>query len=126
MTNITGEDGFVLFGRFASGALLTIRGVPIAHASGEWTLHLDGDAGSVVVDGTRVLHYPEDASDPIVADLPELPDLRVAIASRFIDAVRAGNPTPTPTLNDGVATQAVLDAALEAARTGRWVEVEKP
>jgi predicted dehydrogenase len=124
MANITGEDGFVLFGRYASGALLTVRGVPIAHNAGEWTLQLDGDAGSVVVDGTRVLHYAEDTNEPTVADLPtDMPDLRVAIASRFIDAVRASDPSPTPTLSDGVASQAVLDAALEAARTGRWVEV---
>ncbi len=124
MANITGEDGFVLFGRYASGALLTVRGVPIAHSAGEWTLQLDGDAGSVVVDGTRVLHFAEDASEPAVADLPtDMPDLRVAIASRFIDAVRSGDPSPTPTLSDGAASQAVLDAALEAARTGRWVEV---
>ena len=124
MANITGEDGFVVFGRYASGALLTVRGVPIAHNAGEWTLQLDGDAGSVVVDGTRVLYYTEDAKEPTVADLPaDMPDLRVAIASHFIDAVRAGHPSPTPTLSDGVASQAVLDAALEAARTGRWVEV---
>jgi len=127
MANITGEDGFVLFGRFASGALLTVRGVPVAHAGGAWTLQLDGDAGSVVVDGTRVLHYTEDASEPTEAELPtDLPDLRVAIASHFIDAVRSGNPSPTPTLSDGVASQAVLDAALESAQTGRWVEVEQP
>lgn len=126
MANITGEDGFVLFGRYTSGALLTVRGVPIAHAAGEWTLQLDGDAGSVVVDGTRVLTYAEDASEPTVTELPaDLPDLRTAIASRFIDAIRAGDPSPTPTLSDGVASQAVLDAALKAARTGRWVEVEQ-
>jgi predicted dehydrogenase len=126
MANITGEDGFVLFGRYASGALLTIRGVPIAHASGEWTLQFDGDAGSIVVDGTRVLHYPEDAAEPTLADLPtDMPDLRVAIAGRFIAAVRSSDPSPTPTLSDGVASQAVLDAALEAARSGRWVEVEQ-
>ncbi len=126
MANITGEDGFVLFGRYANGALLTVRGVPIAHSSGEWTLQLDGDEGSVVVDGTKVLHYGPDAGEPILADLPtDMPDLRVAIASQFIDAVRRGDPSPTPTLSHGVASQAVLDAALDAARTGRWVEVEQ-
>lgn len=126
MANITSEDGFVLFGRYAGGALLTVRGVPIAHASGEWTLQLDGDAGSIVVDGTRVLHIAEDASEPAIADLPtDMPDSRVAIASRFIDAIRAGDPSPTPALSDGVASQAVLDAALEAARSGRWVEVDQ-
>lgn len=126
MANITGEDGFVLLGRFASGALLTIRGVPIAHGNGEWTLQLDGDAGSIVVDGSNVLHYAADSADPTITDLPlDLPDLRVAIASRFIDAVRDGDPAPTPTLTDGVASQAVLDAAREAARTNRWVDVEQ-
>jgi predicted dehydrogenase len=126
VANITGEDGFVLFGRYASGALLTVRGVPVAHRGGEWTLHLDGDAGSIVVDGTRVLHYAADAAEPTVADLPtDMPDMRAAIAGRFIDAIRTGNPSPIPTLSDGVASQSVLDAALEAARTGRWVEVER-
>ncbi|MGH9176349.1 MAG: Gfo/Idh/MocA family protein, partial [Vicinamibacterales bacterium] len=127
MADISGEDGFVLLGRYASGALLTIRGVPVAHGAGEWTLELDGDAGSLVVDGTRVLYYGEHANDPTEVALPtDMPDLRVGIASRFIKAVRAGDPTPTPSLSDGVAAQAVLDAALEAARTDRWVKVEQP
>ena len=40
----------------------------------------------------------------------------------FTSAVRAGTPAPVP-LSDGVANMRVVDAVVEAASTGTWVEI---
>jgi predicted dehydrogenase len=44
-------------------------------------------------------------------------------AQQFMDCIRGGE-SRTPTLEDGVRCQAVLDAALESCETGRWVHVQ--
>ena len=44
------------------------------------------------------------------------------LVARFLEAVRTGA-APSPSFEDGAAAQAVLDAALQSARTRRWVEL---
>ena len=122
-TGISSEDGFLILARYASGALATLRGVPVAYHGGGWTLELHGTAGSLATaDGT--LCGASDADDELAAlELPQLPDMRLAIATRFTEAARAGGPTPAPSFDDGLAIQAVLDASVRAARSGEWVAV---
>jgi predicted dehydrogenase len=120
------EDGFIVLCQFASGALGTIRGVPIAHhGSGiGWSLALHGTGGSLQIVGEtlRGAARGDDAPLPIELDVSAL-DNRILIASRFIGAIRAGGPSPAPNFADGVAAQALLDASLQAARSDRWVTV---
>ncbi len=44
---------------------------------------------------------------------------------RFLAAIRKGEPA-SPSLEDGLRAQAVLDAVLEAEMRGGWVEVKDP
>lgn len=123
---VDADDGFVILGRYESGALLTIRGVPVTYGGNEWAMALHGDAGSLVVAGTELrLARPGDAH-PAPIEQPEPVNPRTAIAGRFVATVRAGGPSPDPDFTDGVAGQALLDAALRAARSEGWVRVEQP
>jgi predicted dehydrogenase len=45
-------------------------------------------------------------------------------AFQFVESIRLKQPR-TPTFADGVACQAVLDAALSSSASGTWVEVER-
>ena len=121
---ITSEDSFVILAQLADGALATLRGVPVAFHGTQWTLELHGAAGSLVIqdDALRTGDATRAGLTPLT--LPELPDARVAIAARFIAAC-AGGASPTPSFDDGVAIQAVLDASLRAARSGEWMAVER-
>jgi predicted dehydrogenase len=53
--------------------------------------------------------------DPLVA-------FRYDQAFEFVDAIRSGRPA-VPSFHEGAATQAVRDAALESAATGRWIDL---
>ncbi len=123
--DISGEDAFVVLARFAGGGMATLRGVPVAYHGGGFSLELHGTRGSLVVERGKLRGATDRDRD--LADIPlpadATPD-RVAIAQRFIDAVRANDATAAPTFADGLAAQTVLEASLTAAREGRWVEVE--
>lgn len=123
---VTAADSFVILAQHTSGALSTIRGVPIGWDISEFTVEVHGTRGSVVAERAgglrgafngdkqyRNLALPSDAYD------------RTVIARRFIDAIRDGQPSPTPNFADGVAAQAVIEAALASARDGGWHAVEQ-
>jgi predicted dehydrogenase len=122
---IDAEDGFILTARTVSGALLTIRGVPVAYGGNEWDLELHGNAASLIVAGSELRLAASGAQAPAAIEQPTPVNPRTAIASTFIDAIRAGGSSPTPTFEDGLACQAVLEAALVSAQTrdGGWVSL---
>lgn len=121
------DDGFLVLVRFESGAVGTVRGVPVAHKGRGigWEMELNGDAGSLVINGNQLRggRVGDDGPEPL--PLPEdALDNRIVLATRFIDAIRTNGPAPAPSFQDGLEAQAVLDASLRAARSGEWVEVE--
>lgn len=123
--NVSGEDTFLTIARFASGALATIRGVPVAHhGPGGFALEFQGTAGSLHLE--RNILRGATADDRALADIP-LPDDasqdRVGIAARFIAAIRAGETDPAPSFADGVAVQAVIEASILASRSDQWIAV---
>lgn len=124
LEHVDADDGFAIVGRYQSGALLTIRGEPVAYGGNEWDMALHGDEGSVVVAGTEVRLARAGDRRPEAIEQPEAVNPRTAIASRFVEAVRAGGPSPDPGISDGVAGQALLEAALRAARSDQWERVE--
>jgi predicted dehydrogenase len=124
---ITSDDGFLVLLEYGSGAIGTIRGIPVTHRSGiGWSMELHGSDGSLEVSGDTLTGATtgNDALAPVDLDTSG-PSDRTQIATRFVDAIRAGGPSPTPDFNDGVAAQAVLDACLQAARSNEWVRVEE-
>jgi predicted dehydrogenase len=122
--DISAADAFLGLVRFAGGALATVRGVPLAYHGGGFSLELHGTAGALAVEG-GTLHGATTSDDALTPlDLPAgAPQDRVVIASRFVEAIRSGGPSPAPTFDDGLAAQALIDAVLEAARTGQWIGV---
>lgn len=125
--DISAEDTFLLLLRFASGAVGTLRGIPIAHRAGGWSLELDGVDGTLVATDKDLLGTNSASSRPEPIELadPEL-SMRQAIARRFIDGIQAGGgSTSAPSFRDGLAAQALLEAAIEAAETGSWVAPER-
>jgi predicted dehydrogenase len=122
--DISAEDAFLGLVRFAGGALATVRGVPLAYHGGGFSLELHGTAGALAVEGgaLRGATTSDDAFEAL--DLPVgAPQDRLGIATRFVEAIRSGGPSPAPTFDDGLAAQAVVDALREAARTGQWIGV---
>jgi predicted dehydrogenase len=45
------------------------------------------------------------------------------LVERMLHGIRTGQ-TPSPSLVDGLRAQSVLDATLESARRGAWIDVE--
>lgn len=125
LKDVDADDGFAILGRYASGALLTIRGVPVTYNGGEWDMSLHGDKGSLIVAGTELLMAGPGDARPQPIEQPDPVNPRTAIAGLFVDAVRAGSPAPEPTFADGIAAQALLDAALRAGHTNQWEQVEQ-
>ncbi|HUG16115.1 MAG TPA: Gfo/Idh/MocA family oxidoreductase [Thermomicrobiales bacterium] len=123
---ITADDGFLALLEYASGAIGAVRGIPVTHRAGiDWTLDLHGSRGSLEVRGDtlRGATAGDDAVNPIDLE-SDARDDRAEIATRFIDAIRSGGPSPRPNFTDGVAAQAALDACLQAAHSNQWVAVE--
>lgn len=122
--DISGEDAFIALAHFAGGGMATIRGVPVAYHGGGFSLELHGTRGSLVIERGKLRGATD--RDRALADIP-LPAAaaqdRVAIAARFIAAIRANDTAAAPTFDDGLAAQAVLEASRTAAREGRWVGV---
>lgn len=64
--------------------------------------------------------WPGSPRDPGAGD--PLVSFRYDQAFEFVDAIRAGRPV-VPDFHEGAATQVVMDAALESAATGRWIDL---
>lgn len=122
---VAAEDAFLVMARCADGTLATMRGTPVAYHAYTYTIEIHGTVGSLLIQ-PRSLHgatVTDKGLTEIVLPDDALPE-QIACTTRFIKAIRAGGPAPTPTFADGVATQAVLAACAQAARSGNWISVE--
>lgn len=136
------EDYCAVLGELASGAQVTLTVSRAAHGVNEHTLEVYGTGGALAYrlgrDTARWYEGELRAARPGAMLAPvELPagatptgdqlDVigRATIAplvARLLDAIERGDDA-SPSLEDGLRAQAVLDAALESARRGAWVEV---
>lgn len=113
-----------MLARFSSGAIGTIRAVPLAYHAYSYAIELHGTAGSLVVSPRTLKGATGDDRDLIVLDVPAAGvSEQVAHTTCFIEAIRAGGPSPDPSFDDGVATQAVMAACAESVETGQWISV---
>ncbi len=126
ITGITAPDGFLALLRFASGAMATVRGVPIAYRRGGFRIEFNGTAGALLAtnDELRVAAAGDVALE--VLPLPDAPWDRAGIATRFIRAIQDGDTAATPDFNDGLAVQRILAALNKAIATQRWVALTPP
>jgi predicted dehydrogenase len=132
------DDDVSLMVRFAGGAHGTISlsrvGLADAHLPlGRSQIVVNGSRLAIVSDGVehatvqRIDGPPEEwPPDAQVAGLDHpalLAYLGDALMRAFLDAIRTGTPA-APSLEDGLAVQAVLDAAVRASASGCWERVQ--
>jgi predicted dehydrogenase len=139
------DDHCSLIAELASGALVTASIVRVAHGSGEQALDVFGTRGALnyrlVRSEPRWFEGELRASDGGAmarVALPPLPDtafttgdpmemvggtLMAPLVGDLLAGIRQRT-TPSPSLEDGLRAQAVLDAILKSAPRGDWVSVE--
>jgi predicted dehydrogenase len=139
------EDYCTVLAELEGGALVTLVASRVAHAMNEHTLEAYGSAGALhyrlgregarwwdgelrVSKGSAGWEPVEPGAAPAAPEGDQLDVIgRTTIAplvARMLEGIRAGR-TPSPSFEDGLRAQAVLDAALAAVARGGWVEVER-
>lgn len=137
------EDYCTVLGELDSGAQVTLTASRVAHGMGEHTLEAYGSRGAVSYRVTResprwyegeLRASTGGGLEPVTPRTPPAPAgdgdpldvtgraLIAPLVKHFLDGIRTGT-TPSPSFADGLRAQAVLDAVLESAAHGGWVEV---
>jgi predicted dehydrogenase len=139
------EDYCAVLGELASGATVTLQASRAARGANENTLEVYGDRGALVYrmnrEAPRWWHGELRATQnggglapvKVPAVVPRSAGEGDAIASvgkatiaplvkRLLAAIRKGE-SASPSFEDGLRAQAVLDAVLESERRGGWVTV---
>ncbi len=139
------EDFCTMIARLDSGAHVALTASRVAHGMNEHTLEAYGTRGAVVYRlGRESARWYEGelraatpggplqpvaiapaSAEPLAGDqLDVIGKAMIApLVGRMLEAIRTGAPA-TPSFEDGLRAQAVLDAvAAAAAADGRWVEV---
>lgn len=138
------EDWCTVLAELATGAQASVTVSRVAHGTNEHGLEAYGTKGAaqyrLARDGARwwsgALRVAREGGgfEPARPRTPvpvfEAADPMDAIGqgtiaplvSRFLEGIRSGR-TPSPSLEDGVRAQVILDAAAEAAARGVWVDV---
>lgn len=133
----TGEDNAVMIVRFADGRAATCDVSWSSKGGLEGRFEVYGDAGRMVHDmGTgsirafieRAAGYLAEKADADTGWVFPIPDeVRVhghdLMMADVVEAFRAGR-SPQETFADGIAVNAILDAAYRSLRSGRWEPVE--
>ena len=144
---VTVDDAVTMIGKFRNGALANLEATRFAHGrKNSITLEINGSGGSLAFDleeMNRLRFY--NARDPegrrgfrdILVTEPTHPYMQswwppghligyehtfVHTIADFVKAVVARR-SASPTFEDGLRNQRVLDAASESARTKRWVKI---
>ena len=142
------EDFCSMLGVLASGAQVTVQVSRAARGRGEHSIEAYGSAGALEyrLDRSAPRWYrgelraagtsgglapvatpaglPRSAGEGDPSDVIGKTTI-APLVKRFLAAIRKGEPA-SPTLEDGLRAQAVLDAVLEAETGGGWVDVKDP
>jgi predicted dehydrogenase len=137
------EDFCTVMGDLASGAQVTLTVSRVAHGVNENTLEAYGSRGAVSYrmlrehprwwsgelraagPGAMLQPIPLDPA-PAISDRDPMDVIGKALVAplvtRFLEAIRTGRPA-SPSFEDGLRAQAVLDAVGESVAHGGWVDV---
>jgi predicted dehydrogenase len=131
------DDDAALIARFASGAHGTISSSRVGSVDthlplGHTRFMINGTEAGLVTDGIlhatihRLGHPPQPVNSGLPLDDADHAGILAFFGERmmrgFLRSIRE-NTEVHPTLTDGLKTQEVVDAAIEAARTRRWINV---
>jgi predicted dehydrogenase len=140
------DDHCSVLGELASGAHVAFTVSRVAHATNDQSLEAWGHAGALRYRLTREgarwfegeLHVSRNGADyqpvpprwtpPPAAGEGDQSDvmgkaLIAPLVERMLHGIRTGQPV-SPSLADGLRSQAVLDAVLESSRLGAWVTLD--
>jgi len=141
------EDHCAVLAELASGALVTLTASRVTRAVNEQSLEVFGTEGTLVYRSMRelprwfegelratdgggalqpvALAGVPDASRATGDQLDVIGKVLIApLVARLLEGIRTGS-TPSPSLEDGVRAQAVLDAVLEASSRAGWTAVAR-
>lgn len=112
------EDTVTATARMTSGAQLTFQATTAAYGKLPIRMSLMGDAGSIVTESERVIHFH--SRDGL--ELPEFETVDIMFQQHldFVDAVQRGR-TPLVTSAEARAAVAFIEAVYESGRTGQPV-----
>ena len=134
---IRDSDDAALIVKFASGAHGTISSSRVGSVDthlplGHTRFMINGTEAGLVTDGIlhATIHRLGRPPQPVTSGLPLDDADHAGILAFFGERMMRGflssireNREVHPTLTDGLKTQEVVDAAIEAARTRRWINV---
>ena len=120
--------------RFASGAVGTIEASVSSKPDTPEHVDLYGTRGSVVIGGTRIERWDvdgetleeaqrDDPANPLFLGKPYYGDSHPRLIEDFVESIRNGR-SPYVTAESARETVALVAAAYESARTGRFVRVQ--
>lgn len=141
------EDYCLVLAELEGGAEVTLNVSRAAYGTMEQTLEVFGDRGALAYRMTREGHWWDGAlqmtdggagfkavtprqpgalptAEPHMSDIIGKATIAPLVA-RFLEGIRTGV-TPSPSFEDGVRAQAVLDAVAESISRHAWVEVAPP
>ena len=112
--------------RLENGVHGTLNISKVANVTPAITLEVYGEGGfirSVYGKGLSEVSYSHgDHEEPTVLEIPDLLKNTPAVSELFLESIR-DDKTISPTFEDGLYIQKVMDAAIESDETGKWVTV---
>jgi predicted dehydrogenase len=137
-----GDGSIALALAFASGAGASLQVSCASFLGSGHRIELYGEGGTLVLSNPTADYFrgfelmlgrrTDDALKPIAfenADGPPSVDSRIAparrLVRRFLDACESGG-VPSPGVAEGYRVQCLIEAALRAHASGRWIDVAQP
>lgn len=135
MAKVDADDNFAFIVRFASGALGTVHVSATAGVDSGEEIILSGSEGMLIAQGDHGL-YGARRGESGMTEI-EIPDRLTAgvydpaepligptklLIRRWVEAIRDGAPSPSPSFADGVKVQEILEGALRSGKQGRWID----
>jgi predicted dehydrogenase len=133
---VTSDDAYVTIVEFASGARAVVQMSAVAGVE-DSRIAVYGSKGQLVIDhfaGQGISGSKRSSRTPQTLEIP--PPYRLqkeqghilkapfrALVDSMIRAIDRGGPSPSPSFDDGVASQRLLDAARVSSDESRWIDL---
>ena len=135
MVRVDADDNFAFVLRFASGALGTLHVTMTSGVESGEEILISGSGGLLIAEGggallgaqkgqTELVEIPLPASDAAGLPQPTHPMLHPTyrLMQTWVEAIREGTPTPSPSFHDGAKVQEIVDGVRRSGTLGRWVD----
>ncbi len=136
MMRADADDNFACVLRFASGMIGTVHVTTTAGVESGEEIMISGSEGMLIAQNGGVLlgakrgetemsHIdvitPEDDSLP--AETHPTMHATYRLLRRWVDAIREGEPAPSPSFHDGAKAQEIVDGIRRSGQQDRWIDI---